>query len=88
MFSCDTSAGMVATVHRNLPPPEECRALARAFRSKATEPGVPARTATIMSSISRSLSGLASQLELLVETAASERSMPARGAETQRQPLR
>jgi len=75
---------MDATVHRNLPPPEECRALARAFRRKATEPGVPARTATIMSSISRSLSGLASQLELLVETAARERSMPAREPEVQR----
>jgi hypothetical protein len=46
----------------------ECKAFATVFRARAAETDVPARSATIMKNIARSLSGLASQLEMLTET--------------------
>jgi hypothetical protein len=46
----------------------ECRALARVFKAKAAETDTSARTAAIMKNIAHSLSGLASQLEMLTET--------------------
>ncbi|WP_342732707.1 hypothetical protein [Bradyrhizobium sp. B117] len=66
-------------MHRSLPSAAECRALARAFNGKATEAGLPARTATILKSISRSLSALASQLEMLGDTAAAKPPMSPHG---------
>ena len=45
----------------------ECRALATAFKAKAAETNNSARTAAIMKNIARSLSGLASQLEMLTD---------------------
>ncbi|WP_426610173.1 hypothetical protein [Bradyrhizobium sp. McL0616] len=55
-----------------MPTAAECRILASAFKLKATEAGVPARTATLMKNISRSFSGLASQLEMLADTPSRE----------------
>ncbi|HTO62201.1 MAG TPA: hypothetical protein VMM15_13210 [Bradyrhizobium sp.] len=50
----------------------ESRALADVFRSRAAEPGLPIRTATIMKNIAHSLAGLASQLELLTSATRSQ----------------
>jgi hypothetical protein len=46
----------------------ECRAFARVFKAKAAETDTSARTTAIMNNIAHSLSGLASQLEMLTET--------------------
>lgn len=50
-----------------VPSAADCRAIAKAFRTKAKEAGAPSRAASIMNNISHSFSGLASQLELLGE---------------------
>jgi len=46
----------------------ECRAFARVFKAKAAGTDTSARTTAIMNNIAHSLSGLASQLEMLTET--------------------
>jgi hypothetical protein len=48
-----------------IPTADDCRRFAAAFRCKAAEAGTPARTASVMTSISRSFSGLATQLAML-----------------------
>ena len=46
----------------------ECQAFASVFKAKAAETDTSARTTAIMNNIAHSLSGLASQLEMLTET--------------------
>ncbi|SDI22961.1 hypothetical protein SAMN05216338_10192 [Bradyrhizobium sp. Rc2d] len=51
-----------------IPTAAECRILAEIFKRRATETKLSERTATIMKNVSRSLSGLAHQLEMLSDT--------------------
>jgi hypothetical protein len=51
-----------------MPAASDCREFAVAFRCRAAEPGTPERTVNILKNISRSFTGLASQLAML-ETA-------------------
>jgi hypothetical protein len=58
------------TMSKNLnlataPSAADCRKFAREFASRAATPGTAARTASVMTNISRSFSGLASQLTML-----------------------
>jgi len=51
---------------------DECRKLAREYRSKAEVVGISSKTATILKDIANSLTGLASQYELLSAATAQE----------------
>ncbi|PWE79367.1 hypothetical protein XF30_24005 [Bradyrhizobium sp. SUTN9-2] len=51
---------------------EECRKLASDYRRRAEEDGVSPRMANLFKNIANSLSGLASQFELLTAVAAEE----------------
>lgn len=51
-----------------IPTAADCREFAVAFRCRAAEPGTPERTVNVLKNISRSFTGLASQLAIL-ETA-------------------
>ena len=50
----------------------ECRKLAKQYEDQGKEPGVSPRMATVLTNISRSFSGLATQYELLGVIAAEE----------------
>jgi hypothetical protein len=50
-----------------------CRELAAQYKDRATQTGLAAKRATLLRNISRSLTSLASQLEMLVDDMAAER---------------
>ncbi|RTE88555.1 hypothetical protein D6B98_35080 [Bradyrhizobium sp. LVM 105] len=58
---------------------EECRKLASDYRRTAEENGVSPRKANLLRNIANSLSGLASQFELLTAVAAEESRDTTRG---------
>jgi hypothetical protein len=45
----------------------ECRELAKSYRSQASDPDLSARRATLLRNIAHSFSGLASQLDMLID---------------------
>ncbi|TFV48220.1 hypothetical protein E4K65_12350 [Bradyrhizobium niftali] len=52
-----------------MPTAAECRELAKSYRSQANECGISPRRAALLRNIANSLSGLASQLEMLAADA-------------------
>lgn len=63
-------------IHRTLPA-AEYRSIASAYRAQAKQAGISQKRASLLTNISRTFSGLASQLEMLeADVAAEQRKLP------------
>lgn len=51
----------------------ECRDLANSYKARAKEQGIPPQRASLLRNISRTLNGLANQLDMLAEDAETTR---------------